>query len=162
MLNGVVGSRCLILYPGLLANPSISGLSLQFFRCETFSSPLGSDTFMVADYSLRCYDDTWNGMLVLALAVIVFFTCGVPLLSAAVLWRRRRTLEEPATQRLLGIMYKTYRPGAYLFEPLQMAFKGGSAAVLARVPRCLLLQGLTDAPHDKRISSPPKSRSGQP
>ena len=49
-------------------------MALNFFNCRFVEELRGSETlngrvgtwYMTADFSLRCYDSTYNGMLVLA------------------------------------------------------------------------------------------------
>ena len=64
---------------------------------------------MAADYSLRCYDSAYNGMMVLAVVVVVFFSLGIPLFFAVVLWQKRGHLEDEGTKKLLGILYSSYK-----------------------------------------------------
>ena len=80
---------------------------------------------MTADYSLKCYDETYNRIMVLAIAVVVLFSLGIPIAIGLILWMRRNQLEEPATKKVLGMLYKSYKPEAYWYEAVQMLFKLG-------------------------------------
>eukprot|EP00947_MAST-08B_sp_MAST-8B-sp1_P002368 g2368.t1 len=84
---------------------------------------LQGNWYMTADFSLRCYDATYNGMLALAILLVVFFAVGIPVLFAFLLHRRRDDLEDPKTKKLLGMLYSSYKPEAYWFESVQMGFK---------------------------------------
>ena len=60
---------------------------------------------MVADYSLKCYDSAYNGMMVLAVSVVVFFAFGIPLFFSVVLYKKREHLRTRETQQFLGMLY---------------------------------------------------------
>ena len=79
--------------------------------------------YMVADYSLKCYDSAYNGMMVLAVSVVVFFAFGIPLFFSVVLYKKREHLRTRETQQFLGMLYLSYRPEVYWFESVQMLFK---------------------------------------
>ena len=105
---------CLVI---LLIHPTLSGYAFNFFNCK-FVEELGGaynlnnhtgNWYMAADYSLRCYDSAYSGMLVVAIVVVVFFSLGIPLFFAVVLWRKRNELQEEATKKLLGILYSSYK-----------------------------------------------------
>ena len=89
----------------LLLHPSISGQAFFFFRCRSIQYTNQEDPvyYHVADFSLKCYEGQWLGMLLLALVVVIFFSVGIPVLLVVILWRRRHKLHEDATYRLLGM-----------------------------------------------------------
>ena len=76
---------CLII---LLIHPTLSGYALNFFNCKFIEERGGEHLlnnksgtyYMVADYSLQCYDSAYNGMMILAIVIIVLmamvFCCG--------------------------------------------------------------------------------------
>eukprot|EP00947_MAST-08B_sp_MAST-8B-sp1_P000611 g611.t1 len=115
----------------LLVHPTLSGYALNFFNCKFVEELGGEDSlnglqgnwYMTADFSLRCYDATYNGMLALAILLVVFFAVGIPVLFAFLLRQRRDDLEDPKTKKLLGMLYSSYKPEAYWFESVQMGFK---------------------------------------
>ena len=119
---------CLII---LLIHPTLSGYAFGFFNCKFIEETGGvhvlnkrsGNYYMVADYGLKCYDSAYNGMMVLAVAVVVFFSFGIPLLFAFVLYKRREALDSPATKQYLGMLYLSYKPECYWFESVQMLFK---------------------------------------
>ena len=123
----------------LLIHPTLSGYAFSFFNCRFVEQLGGQDKsngrtgnwYMAADFSLRCYDETYNGMLVLAVFLVVLFVFGIPILFAFLLYRRRHKLEEPETKKLLGMLYSSYKHEAYWFESVQMAFKLALWASLA-------------------------------
>ena len=73
----------------LLMYPGISGNAMQFFRCRSID---GVD-YMMADYSLRCYDGPWNGMLVLIVLVLLFLAIGSPALMFWLLYKKRHKIK---------------------------------------------------------------------
>ena len=79
--------------------------------------------YMVADYSLKCYDSAYYGMTALAVAIVVFFSFGIPLFFVFILRRNRARLDHPDTKQYLGMLYLSYKPECYWFESVQMLFK---------------------------------------
>ena len=76
----------------LIVHPPISGLAIQIFRCNTFKSPLQNLSMLVSDYSIQCNGGAWTGMAVFAVVILAFFSLGVPILFARILWRRNHKL----------------------------------------------------------------------
>ena len=120
----------------LLGHPTISGYAFSFFSCVFIEEPQGTfygnstvnktgSYYMTRDYSLKCYDTQWWLVAVLAMAVIILFSLGAPAMFAFNLWRNRETLDDPETEKQLGVLYMPYRRGVYWYEPLQMVFKLG-------------------------------------
>eukprot|EP00947_MAST-08B_sp_MAST-8B-sp1_P003406 g3406.t1 len=111
----------------VLFHPTLSGMAFYHFRCQT----VANTSYLMADYSLVCGDETWHWMLIPVLFVIIFFALGTPLLFAFVLWRRRHKLvDDPQTKQLYGMLYAAYKPGRYYFESVIMLFKLGLWAIL--------------------------------
>ena len=79
--------------------------------------------YMTADYSLKCYNEVYTRVVMLAWAVVIVFSFGIPFALVIILWKRRKHLEDPKTKRLLGMLYKSYKKEAYWFESVQMLFK---------------------------------------
>ena len=106
----------------LLLHPSISGKAMQFFRCREIDGV----PYLMEDYSLECYDDTWYLFLPVVLLVLVFFSLGTPCLIAYVLYSRRKTLYDDdgeAIPQSLDVLFAIYQPTAYWYESVQMVFK---------------------------------------
>eukprot|EP00947_MAST-08B_sp_MAST-8B-sp1_P004654 g4654.t1 len=103
----------------VLMHPTVSGQSFYAFRCR-----LVDDTwYLMADYSLECYDSTWYAMLAPVVLTIVGFALGMPVLFARLLWKRRAELQNEETKKLLGVLYMSYKPDLYWFESVTMTFK---------------------------------------
>eukprot|EP00947_MAST-08B_sp_MAST-8B-sp1_P000112 g112.t1 len=111
----------------VLLHPTLAGMAFYHFRCQT----VANTSYLMADYSLVCGDETWHWMLIPVLFVIIGFALGMPLLFAFVLWRRRhKLLDDPKTKRLYGMLYSAYKPDFYYFESVIMFFKLGLWAIL--------------------------------
>eukprot|EP00947_MAST-08B_sp_MAST-8B-sp1_P002389 g2389.t1 len=103
----------------VLLHPTVSGQSFYHFRCRL----VDDKWYLMADYSLECYDTAWYGMLAPVLLTIFGFALGMPLLFARLLWKRRAELQNPETKKLLGVLYLSYKPDLYWFESVTMIFK---------------------------------------
>ena len=106
----------------LVLHPSISGKAMQFFRCRTIDEV----PYLMADYSIKCYDRSWYLFLPVIIIVITFFSLGTPLAIAYLLYARRDKLYDDTGKAIpqpLGILYAIYHPKAYWYESVQMIFK---------------------------------------
>ena len=106
----------------LLLHPSISGKAMEFFRCRTIDGV----PYLMADYSLVCYDSTWYLFISVIVVVLVLFSLGTPLVIAYVLYARRTSLYDDggkAVPQPLDVLYAIYQPKAYWYESVQMVFK---------------------------------------
>jgi hypothetical protein len=83
----------------LFVHPAVSGLAFFFFRCHEIKDMAGAEeasdgvgnaaaaaaassssrSYLVADYSIECYDGAWNAMYPYAMFVVVVFSFGLPL-----------------------------------------------------------------------------------
>jgi hypothetical protein len=107
----------------MLFHPTVSGQAFYHFRCQHVGNETHGTSYLMVDYTIECYDATWYAMLVPVLSVIIFFSLGLPLVFAGVLYRRRHMLDDPATRRLWGILYSSFKPETYFYECLNMEFK---------------------------------------
>ena len=106
----------------LLLHPSISGKAMEFFRCRTIDGV----AFLMADYSLVCYDGTWYLFLPIVLLVLTLFSLGTPCAVAYVLYSRQAALYDDdgkAVPQPLDVLYAIYQSNAYWYESVQMIFK---------------------------------------
>ena len=106
----------------LLLHPSISGKAMEFFRCRTIDGV----PYLMADYSLVCYDSTWYLFISVIVMVLVLFSFGTPCVIAYVLYARQKALyddEGKAVPQPLDVLYAIYQPKAYWYESVQMVFK---------------------------------------
>ena len=115
----------------VLLHPTVSGLMFRFFNCDIIDTTGASSTansttggavavttttttssnstkqyYLREDYSLKCFDQAWYQMLPVVISVIVLFSIGMPLFFSYLLWKRRDTLRDKKTIKLIGILYK--------------------------------------------------------
>ena len=126
----------------LLLHPTVSGKAMEFFRCREIDGV----PYLMADYSIECYDGQWVAYLFLVLLVLVCFSVGTPVAIAYVLYRRRTALYEDdgtVKPQPLDILYAIYRPNAFYYESVQMVSSLGEPPPLPvadRSPFCLPTQ----------------------
>jgi hypothetical protein len=77
----------------------------------------------MADFTIECHDTSWTGMTVFVGIFILVFSIGTPLGFVYMLYNRRDQLEDPETARLLGMLYKPYKPEFWYWESVVMSFK---------------------------------------
>ena len=93
----------------LLVHPTLSGQAFFLFRCRRIPSSTaegGAVYYLMVDLSLRCFDDAWTRMSILSGLLIIGLAVGAPAMLVWILWRRRRTLQEPATRKKWGALCK--------------------------------------------------------
>ena len=86
----------------LFAHPGVSGHAMYFFSChEILDMPttdkdgtvtVATKSYMVADYSLECYDTAWFAMLPFAVFVLAAFSIGVPAFLFVLMYNRRHVI----------------------------------------------------------------------
>jgi hypothetical protein len=60
----------------------------------TIAPPPTSSSYLIVDYSLKCFDDKWWAMFPFALGVVIFFSFGVPFFLLGMLLQYRNALQE--------------------------------------------------------------------
>ena len=85
----------------LLLHPTVSGQAFAFFRCRAIEGT----SYLMADYSLTCYDGSWNAYAIFVALVLVVFSLGAPLAVASVLYSHRDTLQTEDFKERLGMLY---------------------------------------------------------
>ena len=113
-LAQLAGQDTLILV--LLMYPGISGNAMKFFRCFK----IGDESYLMADYSTKCFDSAWLLYLAFVCSVLFFLSIGAPLVAALVLYRRRVEIQAITNARVtrastntLGVLFYPYRPGSW-------------------------------------------------
>jgi hypothetical protein len=123
--------------------PGVSTTVFKTFPCESFDD---GTTYLRADYSISCDASERKFMLLYALAGIVLYPIGIPVIYFTVLWRNRKalcptgpsdstlTLQQAIAARQakahqlsgLAFLYTSYKPCAWWYE----LFETGKRLVL--------------------------------
>ena len=105
----------------LLIYTLVSAQVFYFFQCAevvstanttattTATTTTKTTDYLIADYSVKCYDSAWLGMLPFVLIVFCGFSLGVPLGIALVMRRRKDLLEDTHVKEMWGMLYKPVR-----------------------------------------------------
>jgi hypothetical protein len=108
----------------LLAHPSLTGRTLELFRCQQVLLPgRGLVSILMADYNVECRDGWWWGQLALHVVVLLGVSFGTIAAIVVLLYRRRHRLDHDDTVKYFGLLYLTYKPGRYYYEAVNMSFK---------------------------------------
>ena len=119
------------LFITFLVLPDVSLLAFQAFRCECFGDGADAESFLRADYSLKCttggcvgdanatvtaeYGDAQGA----AWAVILMYAVGVPSVYASLLIGARKAIKKGEATPLsaaLSFLHADYQPGYYWWE----------------------------------------------
>eukprot|EP00942_MAST-04A_sp_MAST-4A-sp1_P003515 g3515.t1 len=101
-INGIV-FWVFLLYPGM-------GTKIfRMFKCTL----VGEKLYLVADFSVVCYEGEHVFATFVAILCIIVYVIGIPLVSAILLYRRRKDLDNPKIQKTFGSLYNSYKPGKY-------------------------------------------------
>eukprot|EP00947_MAST-08B_sp_MAST-8B-sp1_P006424 g6424.t1 len=117
----------------LMFYPSVSGHALQFFRCQT----IDGEPWLMADYQLPCYDQSWFSFLILVSAILSIVTVGLPVTMLVLLCKNRRKImdedriehdqhslhPEEDVDNPLVVLYRPYKKDRYYYEVVKMTFK---------------------------------------
>eukprot|EP00937_MAST-01D_sp_MAST-1D-sp2_P004610 g4610.t1 len=104
---------CWLVYPGVTA------MVLQFYNCNEVDGV----TYLDRDYSLQCYDSTWNGLLPASLVSLALYVVAIP---AWFLSTHRKGSGNRAIAQLLSQPYRKDCPyteeGVMIFKALLWVF----------------------------------------
>jgi hypothetical protein len=110
----------------LLFHPFVSGLAMRAWKCTPVVSSTGepAKSFLDIDMTITCFTTSkWIGIAVFSGATILLFSLGAPAVLLFTLVRRREKLGEKATFKRFGILYSSWRPAFFFFEPIELLFK---------------------------------------
>jgi hypothetical protein len=110
-----------------LLYPSFSVEFFDVLKCRT----IDSIPYVIADLSIECVTGSSYTMLrAFAIFWVLFWACGLPLITLALLWPVRSELRQlhkddqlPGFQQHLKDFYTPYRPAAWFFEVVEYAKK---------------------------------------
>ena len=106
---------------------NISTSIFQLFKCH----PIEGRYYLVADYTVKCWEDEWYPFMGIAIAGIFLYTIGIPLFLFYKLYNSRDVLhsdnlpperhaEHAMAQKQLGSVYGDYSNDAYYFDLIDL------------------------------------------
>ena len=106
---------------------NISTSIFQLFKCH----PIEGRYYLVADYTVKCWEKEWYPFMGIAIAGIFLYTIGIPLFLFYKLYKSRDVLhsdnlaperhaEHAMTQKQLGSVYGDYSNEAYYFDLIDL------------------------------------------
>jgi len=90
--------------------------------------------YMVADFSLRCYDARWYRYLPGNIFAILAYPIGIPTLFFVLLLKNRGSFFHSTTRVKLGLLYDGYAKDVWWFEMVDMCHKLFLTSILAFFP----------------------------
>lgn len=105
----------LLLY---LSYPSVSRQALRSIVCTN----IGGQPLLSFDLTVPC-DNSHTPYRVFAWAQLALISLGLPILSSATLYYKRRVLHTEEVRRVYHFLYAGYRPSVYWFESARMLTK---------------------------------------
>ncbi|KAG2493192.1 hypothetical protein HYH03_008612 [Edaphochlamys debaryana] len=116
-----------LLVSAFILYPALAHASLSLFACRLLDaegSASGDATwrlgFWLQDMNQACYTGLHLRLYTpLGAACVLAFCIAPPAALFAVVWQRRRSLDEPSTVALYGFLYRRYRPRYYWYESVK-------------------------------------------
>jgi len=126
----------LLLFTLFCIYPNVSSSLLGYFVCRD----INGTTFLLADFSLECYDSRWMSNLPWIIVAILVYPIGVPAFFFYILRRYRQRMDEPGVRMQLGFLYAAYNRDSWYFELCDMANKLTMVALLAFLPPAIQME----------------------
>ena len=104
MAHSLAGATML----ALLAHTPVSRKVFQFFHCNN----LAGQNFLIADYSIKCWELGWWAFSPVVFTVMGIFTVGLPGAISHYLYKKRKRLYTADIQQKVGWLYEPFRKGA--------------------------------------------------
>jgi len=120
----------ILLYILFLIYPTCSSAVLRTFVCKEITGT----NYLLADFTVHCYDARWNSYAVFAAAMILVYPIGIPAFFFIMVFRYRKRLREPGTRGQLGFLYDAYHHKTYWFELVDMLHKLFVTCLVAFLP----------------------------
>jgi hypothetical protein len=124
--NALAGATMLL----MLAHTPVSRKVFQYFHCNN----LAGKRYLFADYSIRCYSDSWWAFLPVVLVVLVCFTILLPASISVYLYRHWDQLYTVRVQQKVGWLYQAYRRGAEFWQVHDVILKMILTGMLIYIP----------------------------
>lgn len=131
----------LIMFTLFLVYPSVCSSVCSIFICKTVEGV----HYLVADFSLNCFNEQWNSVSKFAIAAIFVYPIGVPLFFLLNLLRYhfgkmgKSRLQEKGIRAQLGFLYDCYETRVWFFEMIDMAHKLTMTSLVAFFPELVQL-----------------------
>jgi len=110
-----------------LIYPAVSSRVLSTFVCRE----VNGTNYLVADFTLNCYDDRWNTYLPFSVSMALLYPIGVPLLFFSLI---RKYRFHPLSVVSIGFLYEAYETDTWYFEMVDMSVKLILTSILAFLP----------------------------
>ena len=117
----------LFLYLLFLIYPSVSSTVLRHFVCKQ----IDDRSFLLTDLRIQCYTDEWTTYAFIAIALILIYPVGIPVLFFSLLKLNQKDLREPRIKAQLGFLYAGYRLEIWWWEIVDCVLKLTLTSMLA-------------------------------
>ena len=121
----------------LFVHPAVSGQAFFFFSCKAIMDNVEDSSvptyYLVADYSLKCYDDDWYKLLPLAIFRVAGFAMGTPAFFTYLLRKHRVAIIEVGRQDMLDNDAKQAENEGTSLERRIVTRLGGAAVAMVAV-----------------------------
>lgn len=109
----------LVLFTVFLLYPFVSKITLGVYNCVT----IADHSYLVADFTLSCYDDLWTGYAAGIGFFVVLYPIGIPLAYFLIMRSVRHEMGDPGTIVMLGFLYEAYVNSAWYWELIDLLHK---------------------------------------
>lgn len=92
-----------------LFNSNTASQSQLTWRC-------GLQTYLLADFSLHCYDAQWRSLMPISIVMLAIYPIGIPLTLLVILLYKRGELRQPSVLAAVGFLYEAFSKNAWFFE----------------------------------------------
>ena len=126
-INKAVSSVLVVL---IVLQTNLAKTSIELFSCQHFVYPAVGhhdkhySAYLTQDLHYKCMGDRmrWWSMG-MGVPMLLFYTFGIPLFCAAILWWNRQNLTDDAVKGRLGFLYKGLETKYYYWESVVMVRK---------------------------------------
>lgn len=127
----------LVLFTVFLLYPFVSRMVLAVYNCETIEG----ESFLLADFSLRCWDEAHMVYVGGMSAFILLYPIGIPLVYYVVLRKHRRLFRDPAVVLQFGFLFEAYSDDRWFWELVDMGHKLMLVSIVSFLPNFLEMVG---------------------
>ena len=129
----------LFLFTLFLIYPGVSSTVLRLFVCREVQVVNDEgitkvQSFLLADFSIQCYDSTWWSYAIVDMGFIMLYPIGIPLFFFGMVRNSRHQLNLPDVRVQLGFLYEAYSRDLWWFELVDMCNKLILTSLIAFFP----------------------------